>query len=1250
MTVTTPAGSATSSPASRTTPTGKTLAAAPAPIAADLPTPEEFCAQLAAIESPAERLAAARAFVARLAPLETADVLGWKDCLVPTYLPASEFTALIREAKNAARAAARADKGSGKGKRVALKTGPAAGWSFTFIDSRTVPTATSSPDWTIERGIGPDGQCALWLWASTDKRPPWPVWRVPTVARRIIVRDSDDRPAVTHYLITADDAEESPRELVSVERLTAGKYGAPIGLPAPADHKLRELIATAVVIQDCADVAEAVPRVDGSGYFPELDPDVLPAGYGSAHPDGREAALSAWREAVPAIVRNPKLALCLGVAAVAPYLAALNHQSFLLNLTGEGRKGKTTGLYLGAALWGRPGESGRRGVVQSWNASPLGIPQYLGRLGALLAVFDEAGASSLEARKLMRLVYSIVEGNSRLLGTHDQIGALSAGWAGAVLSSSNASMLADDVITGAGAGIPARLLEIETPFTHTAEDAEALKTFAQKAGYGHVGPAILERYSVADVEELVRWATPLLPIPAGAAVSRTIFQHWHAAIAGTAMLDQVIGSGTALQDAALSVLRSVEIPEPKHDAERVIEWVRDRIGSTPGEWPTQTQYAAWHGQRPDYLERGEIPVHGIAATAAGIQADDGSWVGVLPEAWKGMVETLGIESRSALDWLHERRILRVAESARKRHDWQTFIKAAGHSRRAYKLYLPPEPDDQLAGEVEPAAGDAPEPAGSVEPVPQDQDANDTAAWLAQFRAGIAGATEPAQIDALAWSELDAGVHAGFVRADQARELVALGEARRGELTPAVVPPAPVPTQRRPAETRARARREVEPTAPARVFVVADGQVTGPAGEVEPAAGELVALLGSLAGGQRSEVTVILADPKVYGLGGKKPAPTVAWHKGFAPADTAGWHAEGDRMRRPHVGAWTQLEHPDHGVIRLCVLPWLGSDNPFPYSRAELDAGELVAPAELVRRVELFASLIGQSYRGTRANTAVRLFRDLIAATAKRGAKFQGTAPIVGDMDALDWVWDTPDLAAVAGDATNVHGFDANKNHLYPTREVRLCLDDLTHTGRIAYDPELAGLFKFEVPAWPYPTLPAPTSQTGVAWVTAPILKRYDRLGFDLHIIESWSGKGVQPEGSRRFVELVKAAMVHCEGAGEVAVNEAVKGLYQTLHGKLRSKSAITRHDWGLAIRDESWCNTLDKAYKVAGLVKAGDALRGAVPVYADMDELVYPTSESTHEATAGRLGGVIVLGSGLGQFKAKTSMSVSEWTEHRKAA
>lgn len=1213
----------------------------------ELPTPDEFCAQLEAIAEPAERLAAVRAFVARLAPLDTADVLAWKDRIVPAHLPASQFTALIRDAKNAARAAARAGRTP---RRVALSTGPAAGWSFTLADSHAVPTASSSPDWTLETGTGPDGETGLWLWASTDKRPPWPVWRVPVVARRIIVRDGEDRPVATHYLIAADDAADSARQLVSVENLNAGKYGTAIGLLAPTDRKLRELIATAVVIQDCADVAEAVPRVDGSGYFPELDPDVLPAGYGVAHPCGREDAVKAWREVIALIVRNPKIALCLGVSAVAPYLGALNHQSFLLNLTGEGRKGKTTALYLGAALWGYPGENGRRGVVHSWNASALGIPQYLGRLGSLLAVFDEAGASSVEARKLMRLVYSIVEGNSRILGTQDQLGSLSAGWAGAVLSSSNASMLAEDVIAGAGAGIPARLLEIETPFTLTPEDSETLRTFAQRGAYGHLGPAILERYSVNDVEALIRWAAPMLPIPADAAVSRTIIQHWHAALAGVAMLDTVLDTGTALTDAALSVLRSIEIPEPKHDAERVIEWVQDRIASTPSEWPTQSQAATWLGPRPEFPDRAELPLHGIAATAAGIQADDGSWVGVLPEAWKTMVETLGIEPRSALDWLHAHRILRVAESARKRRDWQTVVKVGGRSHRAYKLYLPAEPAGELVEpvEVEPGAANA----GEVE------------SWLSALREAIAGASSPAQIDALPWSDVDAGVHAGLVTSERARELVAFGERRRGELVaPAAIEPAPVPTQRRPAAPRARASsarsatRSTTPAAGASVFVVAEGTVTGPAGASMTPAGDLPALLAQLAAGQRREATVILAEPKVYGLGGKKPAPSAAWHKGLAPADAAGWHAEGDPMRRPHVGAWTNLEHPDHGVIRLCVPAWLGTDNPFPYSRGELDAGERVEPVELIRRCELFASLIGQTYRGTRANTAVRLFRDLIAATAKRGARFQGSAPINGDMDALEWVWHTPNLAAIAGDATHVHGFDGNKNHLYPTREAKLCLDDLAHTGPIAYDPSLAGLFRIQVPAWPYPMLPAPTSQTGDAWVTAPILKLYAQLGIEPSILESWSGKGVQPEGSRRFVELVAGALDQLAAAGgEDAVSEAVKGLYQTLHGKLRSKSAITRHDWGLAIRDESWCATLRKVYRIAGLTTAGEPPTGALPVYVDMDEIAYATSESDHAATAASLAaGVIVLSPEggpyrLGEFKPKTNATVGEWVEQRKAA
>ena len=471
---------------------------------------------------------------------------------------------------------------------------------------------------------------------------------------------------------------------------------------------------------------------------------------------------------------------------------------------------------------------------------------------------------------------------------------------------------------------------------------------------------------------------------------------------------------------------------------------------------------------------------------------------------------------------------------------------------------------------------------------------------------------------------------------------------------------PKPARQQPAsrlgrevEPSAGAARQVEPAdCDAVVYVIDQGRAVGDPESMDVPA-DLPALLVTLAGGPAAEVSIMLTAPADYGLTGKKPAVNRAWHKGLEPLTALGWHAEGDPSRRPNVGAWTNMQHPDYGTVRLCVLPWLSTQDPFPYANVRTDKGQTVledasrvAPGELVRRSRQFAELATVTYRGTRANSAVCLFRDSIASTAHRQPRWSGTAPIEGDMDSLDWVWTTADPESVAGGALFALGFDGNKNHLYPTREVRLCFEDLKHTGPIAYDPKLAGLFRIVVPAWPYPLLPAPTSQTGRAWVTAPILKLYAQMSMDVEIVESWSGPGIQPQGSRVFVDIVANGLETC-GDDDQAVEQALKGLYQTLHGKMRSKfSRIRRPDWGLAIRDESWCNTLRKVYAIAGVMVAGSATgkppTGPVPLYVDMDEIVYPTIAATHAEACALLPGIL-LGSDLGQFKPKTNLNIIQW-------
>jgi len=1050
---------------------------------------------------------------------------------------------------------------------------------------------------------------------------------------------------------------------VSAATLAAGEYGSVIGFPAPTDRNLKDLISTAIVVQsvDCEDVAEAIPQVDTAGYYTPLSADVLPAGYGVCASE-ESAAVEAWRSRAEQIVGSPRLALGLGTSAFSPFIAPLNRQSRLLNFTGEARQGKSSGLRLCASVWGDPGTPGRKGIVQSWNASSLGIPQYLGRLGVMGAFLDEAGASTLDTLKRMALVYSMVEGNSRLIGTTDGLGRTTAGWAGAVFSSSNASMLTAGISAGAGAGIPARLLELHTPFTRNDADADALQSLARTA-HGHVGRLILARYSLTDVENLISWAAGRLPIPADATVTRTIYQHWHDAIAGAVMLDTVLGTGTTFQDAALFAAGEIDVAEPSHDAELMIDHVRDRIASTPAEWPTQAQYAEWHRARPDSLigggaEPGRAPLsqHGIAQTAAGILADDGTWVAVLPGAWREMTDALGVDSGVVCEWMDRKKMIDVAASARRRNEWQTVIKADGKSVRAYKLVMPAEPDDTLT--------ESPD--------------GDLTAWLSDFRGRIDTAESAEAIDALPWDALVDGTRDGRLTEADTLALAEAADRRRAALVgpaapvpgPRAEPPvpsvAPIAGPRRsglsapagaasvtsmPAPrsggktTRGRAASASSaPAAPAVVYVDA-GTVHTPGGTF-PAPGSLAELAGSVAAGVSGEVLVLLTDPGAYGLTGKAPSVTTRWHRGFKVLTDAGWHAESVPSKRPTVGPWTNMQHPEYGTVRLCVLPWLTQGNPFPLSKEEVRAGASVDGAELVRRVELLARVTGVSYRGTQANTSVTLLRELLSRTARTIPRWQGTAPIMTSTAPLDVNWSAPNPAEAAAGQPLVYEFDGRRNYLQPIREVRLCLDDLSHTGPLRYDPKLSGLFKIEIPAWPWSGLPAPTSQTGIGWVTAPVLKAYVQLGMVPRILESYSGPGRQTEGTREFVRVVSEAYTATGAESDRAVREAVKGLYQTLHGKLEAASTrIGRPDWGLAIRDEAWCSVLRRVYTNAGIKDCSDVPTGPLPLRINTDEISYASAAETPEQAAKALPG-IRLGDQLGEYGCKRGAGIpfDQWT------
>lgn len=111
-------------------------------------------------------------------------------------------------------------------------------------------------------------------------------------------------------------------------------------------------------------------------------------------------------------------------------------------------------------------------------------------------------------------------------------------------------------------------------------------------------------------------------------------------------------------------------------------------------------------------------------------------------------------------------------------------------------------------------------------------------------------------------------------------------------------------------------------------------------------------------------------------------------------------------------------------------------------------------------------------------------------------------------------------------------------------------------------------------------------------------------------------------------------------------------MYQSLHGKLRAvgQSTIPRPDWGHAIRDAAWCNTLRKVYQVGGLlslpVKSAEGPRytGSPqwPINVATDAIAYAYASGVAVAPDG-----LELGERLGRYRHESTASIDEWREAR---
>ncbi|WP_203338641.1 DUF927 domain-containing protein [Nocardioides limicola] len=380
---------------------------------------------------------------------------------------------------------------------------------------------------------------------------------------------------------------------------------------------------------------------------------------------------------------------------------------------------------------------------------------------------------------------------------------------------------------------------------------------------------------------------------------------------------------------------------------------------------------------------------------------------------------------------------------------------------------------------------------------------------------------------------------------------------------------------------------------------------------------------------------------------------------------AGWHLG----QGGHMDVWTRIWHPEllpAGAL-LVGLSWhriegvaLFEDHP--------------APAELSRRLLLFARHVGVSYRITSAATGLDLIdhhrpprrsidddkgasRGRVALIRKTAAELPGwranskDARFAGLEQDFSWwrAWDS--LPESERGRRYVHGYDRNASYLVPWRSIDLGVEDLIHrTGdAAAWDgKEKPGYYlidaNYEWPSW---GLPDPGTAAGARvgggkmWVTVHTLRQLKAHGIAPRVHESytWGVTARYLEGPGTALGQARMALIGSRDAGELAVLATIKALYSATVGKLAEREHYADfHLWR-----PDWRDHVISATRTAILytITKAQEISGEHPLVVDRDAVFYASDNP--DPIAAWPGDPAKLGTSLGSWKPIGTADLQTW-------
>jgi hypothetical protein len=511
------------------------------------------------------------------------------------------------------------------------------------------------------------------------------------------------RTMITAPLMSAT-ADGTHRAVIPWDEIKDGTWAPALDIGLSPDRPIVTAIAATIielahetgVERFAAAVTPAARTADGR--IPVPVPECMPAGYWE-RPSVEDTARQVARATQAAIAaRRPKIALAWGASAGAVFAGPLKlRQSGIWELTGEPRRGKTTTLMLAASVWGYP-ELPPDGMLISWDQTSKGAGRHLGELSIFPAFIDETGTADFGPDEWAKLTYSLSLGASRQTAkTRGSMGTnRTPGWQGFLFTTGNGT-ITEGATAGKFAGVAARVVTLSGEFTADHDECKQLDA-AVLADYGHIGPTVIEMLTVDEFGRMYAAALKAIDAPPGG-IAGTLAGKIALAVAGARAIDLVLGTGTAIGDAAhrgaLDYLANLAPAET--DRERILRWLAESMSSERGDWATQSGYDAW-GTQGDRQSR----------KLAGVYDD--TWVYVYPSTWAEITASTGVgaSARLALADMHARGELHVPDARRRSGEWQTPGPRWAGSPRVYKIGLAAIADAGDAGTPDtPDAGDEP---------------------------------------------------------------------------------------------------------------------------------------------------------------------------------------------------------------------------------------------------------------------------------------------------------------------------------------------------------------------------------------------------------------------------------------------------------------------------------------------------------------------------------------------------------------